>query len=424
MGNKLYLVAGSRNIALAESAKSGLWANVGMTQGRPPEERLRDPDYRKKQIGGELLVLTQWDIGKSTDHEIHPDLKRHDEVRYEKSDNTEEFLFLTDSGDGIRAQQIIEEIVAKRCAPAFVSQRLESQTGVITQLTKQLEKERNLRLKVETSEPWQIMQEQLLEIETNLNVTSQEKIDKVARKYAEVMADSSDQIRALTDNNKDLEAERIRLETDNALLVKQIEASDRSNAEHSRYSLLMTLFATTLAAGVSFDLIGSHYDASVSDKMTTISELEYELKETKRDHWLEKSRAGSLERQLKQIEAGKKRKEEKALQTKKVAAAKRKKNADKVCKAATTCVIDSSSDNIVHCSVYSGGQRYRCSVILNERFYHGQWYEDGYDSSVHNEGVMDFTGGLNKAPWTEFLYVNSGYRNAHEYIIEKRGSRY
>ena len=112
MGNKLYLVAASRNVELAESAGTGLWANVGMTQGRPPEERLRDPDYRKKQTGGKLLVLSQWDIGKYTDHEIHPDLKRHEEVRYEKSANTEEFLFLTDSGDGLRAQQIIEEIVA------------------------------------------------------------------------------------------------------------------------------------------------------------------------------------------------------------------------------------------------------------------------------------------------------------------------
>ena len=356
MGNKLYLVAASRNIELAESAGTGLWANLGMTHGRPPEERLRDPDYRKKQTGGKLLVLSQWDIGKYTDHEIHPDLKRHEEVRYEKSDNTEEFLFLTDSGNGIRAQQIIEEIVAKRCAPAFVSQRLESQTGVITQLTKQLEKERNLRLKVETSEPWQIMQEQLLEIETNLNVASQEKIDKVTRKYAEVMADSSDQIRVLTGNNKDLEDERARLEAANALLVKRVDMSDRSKVEHSRYSLLMTLFATTLAAGVSFDLIGSHYDASVSDKMTTISELEYELKETKRDHAFKKSRIEFLEKKIEQIDA------QKAQINK-----QQNQKSRKACMMASSCAYDRNGDNYVTCSVYKGADRFQCTYTVESR---------------------------------------------------------
>jgi hypothetical protein len=356
MGNKLYLVAGSRNISLAETTKIGLWANVGMTHGRPPEERLRDPDYRKKQIGGSLKVLTKWDIGKYKDHDIHHGLKRHSEVKYERSDNTEEFLFLTDSGDGIRAQQIIEEIIVKRCAPDFINQRLESQTGVITQLTKQVEKERNLRLKVETSEPWQIMQEQLLEIETNLNVASQEKIDKVARKYAEVMADSSDQIGVLTENNKDLETERARLEADNALLVKQLEISERIKSEHSRYSLLMTLFATTLAAGFSFDLIGSHYDASVSDKMTTISELEYELKETKRDYWHEESRVEYLERKIKQIDTQKSQINKQQNQ-----------KTRKVCMMASSCAYDRGGDNYVTCSVYKGADRFQCTYTVEGR---------------------------------------------------------
>ena len=170
------------------------------------------------------------------------------------------------------------------------------------------------------------------------------------------MADSSDQISVLTDNNKDLEVERARLEADNALLVEQVETSDRSKVEHSRYSLLMTLFATTLAAGVSFDLIGSHYDASVSDKMTTISELEYELKETKRDHMLEKLHSEELYRKIKQIDA------QKAQINK-----QQNQKSRKVCMMASSCTYDRKGDNYITCSVYKGVDRFQCTYTVESR---------------------------------------------------------
>lgn len=356
MGNKLYLVAGSRNILLAESTKSGLWANVGMTHGRSPEERLRDPDYRKKQIGGELLVLSHWDIGKHTDHEIHPDLKHHEEVKYEHSDNTEEFLFLTDSGDGARAQQIIEEIILKRCIPIFVRQRLESQADAITQLSKQIEEERKFRLKIETLEPWQIMQEQLLETEKSLKITSQEKIDKIGKKYASVLADLSDQIRSLTDYNKDLESECVRLKDSNILLTKQIELSDFNRIKHIRYSLLITLFAITLAAGIGFNLIGSYYDIRMNDWMITISELKRELKETKRDHAFKKSRIEFLEKKIEQIDTQKEQ-----------ANKQHNQKLRKECMMASSCSYDRVGDNYITCSVYKGTDRFQCTYTVEGR---------------------------------------------------------
>ena len=63
--NFIYLVAGERNTKPGSVSDSGgLYANVGMTEkGRLPESRFRDPDYRKKQTGGQLVLLKQWEVG-------------------------------------------------------------------------------------------------------------------------------------------------------------------------------------------------------------------------------------------------------------------------------------------------------------------------------------------------------------------------
>ena len=104
--------------------------------------------------------------------------------------------------------------------------------------------------------------------------------------------------------------------------------------------------------------------------------------------------------------------------SKKAAAAKRKEGADGVCKTVTSCVIDGYSDNIVHCSAYANGEKYECSVILNDRFNHYK--------RVWNDGVMKFTklDYDNTTGWTEGLHVNWNYTSERTYNIEKRGSRY
>ena len=50
MPNKIYIVAGERNMKLAQ-IEGGLWANVGQTT-RGVSDRLRDDDYKRKAAGG------------------------------------------------------------------------------------------------------------------------------------------------------------------------------------------------------------------------------------------------------------------------------------------------------------------------------------------------------------------------------------
>jgi len=79
MTNYIYLVAGERNTKPGSVSDSGgLYANVGMTHnGRLPEDRFRDPDYKKKQSGGRWVLIKQWAVGDMKDHSIHNFLKRH-----------------------------------------------------------------------------------------------------------------------------------------------------------------------------------------------------------------------------------------------------------------------------------------------------------------------------------------------------------
>src|SRR5210317_1612683 len=113
MSNIIYLVAGSRNMGEgAITDNGGLYANVGMTNGRSPLDRFRDDDYRKKQFGGDYVVLKEWRVGHITDHQIHKYLKVMNDVQWNKdSNNTEEFLFIGDDATGEKAIKIIESIL-------------------------------------------------------------------------------------------------------------------------------------------------------------------------------------------------------------------------------------------------------------------------------------------------------------------------
>jgi hypothetical protein len=134
----IYLVAGIRNTTSgAVSDWGGLYANVGMTT-KDPKERFKGPDYRKKQLAGELVLLKQWPAGEIKDYQIHPYLKKHPDVVWKASKNTEEFLFKNDLGDGSVAIEIIESILIEHLLdlPKFVIDKISAQEEEIKELNR------------------------------------------------------------------------------------------------------------------------------------------------------------------------------------------------------------------------------------------------------------------------------------------------
>jgi len=115
MTNKIYIVAGERNMELAALRRGGLYVNVGQTT-REVEDRLRDDDYKRKAAGGKWKVILQQDVGELTDKDIHPILKKHPRIYWDpNSNNTEEFLFVDDPGDGSVAKKTVIEILTPYC---------------------------------------------------------------------------------------------------------------------------------------------------------------------------------------------------------------------------------------------------------------------------------------------------------------------
>jgi hypothetical protein len=105
----IYIVAGKRNcLPGAVADNGGLWADVGQTE-RSVEKRLQDDDYRRKNSSGGWRVLAEVQVTCGvTDHEVHRFLKEQPGVRWRQTDNTEEFLFLGDPGDGSVAKKLVE----------------------------------------------------------------------------------------------------------------------------------------------------------------------------------------------------------------------------------------------------------------------------------------------------------------------------
>lgn len=106
----IYLVAGDRNIQMA-NGNQRLWANLGQTS-RSVEERLEDTDYSHKAGGGAWITLNKWRVPSwISDKDIHALIKENTSVIWKDSRNTEEFLFVGDSGDGKFATPIIESAI-------------------------------------------------------------------------------------------------------------------------------------------------------------------------------------------------------------------------------------------------------------------------------------------------------------------------
>ena len=95
----------------AVSSNGGVWANVGQTS-RDPRERISDRDYKRKQMGGKIVVLCWWLDVVSPDTDIHDRLKSDARVGWNKSTNTEEFLFMDDDGTGDVIRQKVGRIVS------------------------------------------------------------------------------------------------------------------------------------------------------------------------------------------------------------------------------------------------------------------------------------------------------------------------
>ena len=145
--NKIYIVACEMSMQCARAGltdlragSNGLWANVGQTT-RNVYERLRDDDYKRKQMGGELMVLFEQDVGDmTTDKQIHPLLKNHPDVIWNsKSSNTEEFFFKGDLGDGEVARKIVSEVLQKVCLPVLLQENARL-AGDVTQLSEEITK--------------------------------------------------------------------------------------------------------------------------------------------------------------------------------------------------------------------------------------------------------------------------------------------
>ncbi len=90
----IYLVAGSRNLnKSAVVVQEGLFANVGKTE-RTLQQRLSDPDYKRKRAGGDWISLIETPYiilpnNRDLEREVHVFLKAHQEFRWDpKSDNT------------------------------------------------------------------------------------------------------------------------------------------------------------------------------------------------------------------------------------------------------------------------------------------------------------------------------------------------
>lgn len=124
----IYLIAGERNCSRGASEENGgLYANVGETS-RTVIERIGDLDYKRKQLGGRIICLKQWGSPPSrynlSDKDVHKHLKMHPRVKWFKSDNTEEFLFLDDKGDGSVAIEVVENILIGLMCPSFVVDKI------------------------------------------------------------------------------------------------------------------------------------------------------------------------------------------------------------------------------------------------------------------------------------------------------------
>ena len=114
----IYIVAGERNIQ-AVDLFGGLYFNLGMTK-HSVEDRLKDPDYRRKNAGGKWVILHEWKVEDSLRDSVFHDLLEHAGYQRTKSNleefstdgsNTEEFFACGDDGTAHEVAKIIQHYI-------------------------------------------------------------------------------------------------------------------------------------------------------------------------------------------------------------------------------------------------------------------------------------------------------------------------
>lgn len=376
MSNIIYLVAGSRSTgAGAVADNGGLYANVGMTSGRSPHERLSDPDYRKKQLGGSPVVLAEWRVGTITDHNIHKYLKMHPDVKWDRANyNTEEYLFVNDTGDGEEAKRIIEDIVISHLVPSFVTEKYLDIQLACKDALEEAETERTKRHAVENSDPQLILKEALADLQ---------KKDEDRQ---------ADHIKAV-DEHINILIEEYNIKT-NAFIEENNAKSEAYHSEMKDKTRLANRRATLTGAlsivcffGLFTDTANTYLDHRLNTHIDNYQTTELdmmrhkaELTRSQREYWAVKYELDDYKQREVKASSGQVTQEDHR----------------KVCMMASKCTYDSKNDNKLTCSVYKGADRYSCTYTVEGRIqwdpmnYCGEDTISLYSGKVHMCGEFSY----------------------------------
>lgn len=270
MTNKIYIVAGERNMELAALRGGGLYVNVGQTT-RDVEDRLRDDDYKRKAAGGKWKVILQQDVGELTDKDIHPILKKHPRIYWDPdSNNTEEFLFVDDPGDGSVAKKTVIEILTQCCMPLLKqeNERLQGQIdslhaeilsinsifgplGIDFKVVQDLERECSV-LKDGLQQADQKIQEMnnenlslRKELQESNNISDRMQVG--AELVLKRARDTGELVRNLEKDRDALNGSIQYLETERSKLLKQIQGYEKSFQDLVDGSISIFVLATVIA---------------------------------------------------------------------------------------------------------------------------------------------------------------------------------
>lgn len=354
MSNIIYIVAGSRSLGSGAIADNGgLYANVGMTLGRDVIDRLSDPDYKKKQLGGHAIVIAEYSVGLIKDHDVHRHLKLHPSVVWDRSsNNTEEYLFIDDIGDGEEAKRIIEEIIINYLVPSFITEKYHNVKQEYHKAVTAAKNEKTKRIAIENSDPQLIL-------DGEINVLRQDHEDRmiyINKEYEQMTA---------TYRNEMLEEKRV---------------ANRRSVLTGVLSVVCFLGLITDTANIYLDHgLHTHID---NYQITRIDKAVH-------DSELTKLKRRNLE-QMQEIRIYKNTLSQKDDQT----SITKTENARKVCMMASKCVYDKKNDNKLTCSVHKGADRYSCTYTVERRIirkFGGITCEDDtvklHSGKIHNCGL-------------------------------------
>ena len=368
MSNIIYLVAGSRSIgAGAITDNGGLYANVGMTSGRSPYERLSDPDYRKKQLGGSPVVLAEWHVGSITDHNIHKYLKMHQDVKWDRLNaNTEEYLFVNDTGNGEEAKRIIEDIIISHLVPTFVTEKYLDTKLAYEDALAEAESERTKRQDIENSDPQLILKAAIADLQ---------------KKDEDRQADHI----KIVDENINALIEEYSEKTE----LHQKEMRNKTRLANRRATLAVTL-SIVCFFGLFTDTANTYLDHNLSTYIDNFKTSEIDVVK-------HKAELTKLQRQYNSVKYELDAYKQREVKTAANAPTQdTQKDHRKICMMASNCTYDNHNDNKLTCSVYKGADRYSCTYTVEGRIewdpmnYCGDNKISLYNGQLHMCGMFSY----------------------------------